>query len=314
MTRSQTLRSGQESKRIAYTPLGFFSSHVKVLFEPGEELWYPRCVRTAHERMRISIRRIPIWRMETRRRDEVATHILLVDDDALLRRSLSFNLEHAGYRASAAASAEDALMLAVRDPPQLILLDIGLPGMDGLDALRHFRDRVSAPIIFLTARRRELDEVLGLELGADDYVTKPFDLDVLLARIKAVLRRSEMPPRQPNTSPVPVAAGDLVLDPAAHTVTLAGRPIELPPREFDLLHALALRPGEVISVDALLDRIWGAGYEGEPQVVYVHIRWLREKLEKDPHNPRRIVTVRGVGYKLEPSDSHPPADGNPKEA
>jgi DNA-binding response OmpR family regulator len=308
MTRSQTVRSGQESKRIAYTPLDFFSSRTRVLFEPGEELWYSRCVGTAHERMRISIRRIAIRRMEIRRRDEVATHILLVDDDALLRRSLSFNLEHAGYRASAASSAEDALMLAVRDPPQLILLDIGLPGMDGLDALRHFRARVSAPIIFLTARRRELDEVLGLELGADDYVTKPFDLDVLLARIKAVLRRSEAYPHAPSTSLAPLVVGDLVLDPAAHTVTLAGRPIELPPREFDLLHALALTPGQVISVDALLDRIWGVGYEGEPQVVYVHVRWLREKLEKDPHSPRRIITVRGVGYKLEP------VNGNPKEA
>jgi DNA-binding response OmpR family regulator len=242
----------------------------------------------------------------------MVTHILLVDDDALLRRSLSFNLEQAGYRASTAASAEDALALAARDPPELILLDIGLPGMDGLDALRHFRDRVSVPVIFLTARRRELDEVLGLELGADDYVTKPFDLDVLLARIKAVLRRFEPAQRAPSAPPIPLIVGDLVLDPAAHTVTLAGRPIELPPREFDLLHTLALNPGQVISVDALLDRIWGAGYEGEPQVVYVHIRWLREKLEEDAHRPRRIVTVRGVGYKLEPMDKHPKADGNPK--
>jgi DNA-binding response OmpR family regulator len=238
----------------------------------------------------------------------MATHILLVDDDALLRRSLSFSLEQAGYRASTAANAEDALALVVRDPPELILLDIGLPGMDGLDALRHFRDRVSVPVIFLTARRRELDEVLGLELGADDYVTKPFDLDVLLARIKAVLRRVEPPERLPGEPPAPLVVGDLVLDPAAHTVTLAGQPIELPPREFDLLHALALTPGQVISVDALLDRIWGAGYEGEPQVVYVHIRWLREKLEDDPHNPCRIVTVRGVGYKLEPVNTNPAPD------
>ena len=135
----------------------------------------------------------------------MATHILLVDDDALLRRSLSFSLEQAGYRASTAANAEDALALVVRDPPELILLDIGLPGMDGLDALRHFRDRVSVPVIFLTARRRELDEVLGLELGADDYVTKPFDLDVLLARIKAVLRRVEPPERLPGEPPAPPA-------------------------------------------------------------------------------------------------------------
>jgi DNA-binding response OmpR family regulator len=230
-------------------------------------------------------------------------HILLVDDDALLRRSLSFNLEQAGYRVSAAASAEDALALASRDPPGLILLDIGLPGMDGLEALTRFRSQVGAPVIFLTARRRELDEVLGLELGADDYVTKPFDLDVLLARIKALLRRVARSEVGPSQAPGPVVVGDLVLDPGAHTVTLGGRPVALPPREFDLLHALALEPGQVISVDALLARVWGAEYEGEPQVVYVHIRWLREKLEDDPHHPRRIVTVRGVGYKLEPQET-----------
>ncbi|MBN1582976.1 MAG: response regulator transcription factor [Anaerolineae bacterium] len=230
------------------------------------------------------------------------THILLVDDDALLRRSLAFNLEQAGFHISAAANAEDALALAAREPPHLILLDIGLPGMDGLDALRQFRYRMDAPVIFLTARRRELDQVLGLELGADDYVTKPFDLDVLLARIKAVLRRVERGESVP-AAPGPVIVGDLVLDPGAHTVTLAGRPIELSPREFDLLHTLTLAPGQVIPIEALLARIWGAEYEGEPQVVYVHIRWLREKLEQDPHRPCRIVTVRGVGYKLESQEA-----------
>jgi len=232
----------------------------------------------------------------------LTTHIMLVDDDALLRRSLAFNLKQAGYRVSTAANAEDALALVARNPPHLILLDIGLPGMDGLDALRHFRSRVGAPVIFLTARRRELDEVLGLELGADDYVTKPFDLDVLLARIKTVLRRVGRSDMVPPQAPGPVVVGDLVLDPGAHTVTLAGHPVDLPPREFDLLHTLALAPGQVVSSDAILARVWGAEYEGEPQVVYVHIRWLREKLEEDPHRPRRIVTVRGVGYKLEPQE------------
>lgn len=227
------------------------------------------------------------------------SHILLVDDDALLRRSLAFNLEQASYRVSTAANAEDALALARRDRPDLVLLDIGLPGMDGLDALRYFQAQVGVPVIFLTARRRELDQVLGLELGADDYITKPFDLDVLLARIKAVLRRFERP-TGPLAEPTPLTVGDMEIDPAAHTVTLAGSSIELPPREFDLLHTLALEAGRVVSADELLSRVWGAEYEGESQVVYVHIRWLREKLEEDPHNPRRIITVRGVGYKLEP--------------
>src|SRR5512136_1773940 len=169
----------------------------------------------------------------------MSKHILIVDDDALMRRSLGFNLEQAGYRASNAATAEDALAFARRDPPDLVLLDIGLPGMDGLDALRHFKDQMSVPVIFLTARRRELDEVLGLELGADDYITKPFDLDVLLARTKAVLRRSERPSLL-ATGSMPLIVGDLVLDPVAHTVTLSSQPIELTPREFDLLHAFAL--------------------------------------------------------------------------
>jgi DNA-binding response OmpR family regulator len=229
--------------------------------------------------------------------------VLLVDDDALLRRSLAYNLEQAGYRVSSAASAEDALALAAREQPDLVLLDIGLPGMDGLEALRHLRLRVGVPVVFLTARRRELDEVLGLELGADDYVTKPFDLDVLLAHIKAVLRRSGRPESLSSTASGPLVVGDVVIDAAAHTVTVGGRPIELSPREFDLLQVLSLEAGRVISVDDLLARVWGPEYAGEPQVVYVHIRWLREKLEEDANHPGRIITVRGVGYKLEPQEA-----------
>jgi DNA-binding response OmpR family regulator len=229
----------------------------------------------------------------------MAKHILVVDDDDLLRRSLAFNLEKAGYRPSTAANAEAALVLARRDPPDLVLLDIGLPGMDGLQALRELQSHLGIPVILLTARRRELDQVLGLELGADDYVTKPFDLDVLLARVRAVLRRSQRLPAA-VTEPAPLVVGDLVVDLAAHTVAVGGQPVELSPREFDLLHTLALQAGQVVSVDDLLARVWGAEYEGEPQVVYVHVRWLREKLEEDPRHPRRILTIRGVGYKLMP--------------
>lgn len=229
----------------------------------------------------------------------MSKHILVVDDDALLRRSLSFNLEQSGYRTSTAANAEDALALAQRDLPDLVLLDIGLPGMDGLDALRHFKERIGVPVIFLTARRRELDEVLGLELGADDYVTKPFDLDVLLARVKAVVRRAASSP-PPSAGPEPLVVGDLMINPAAHTVTIGGQPVALTPREFDLLHTFTLQPGTVISVDDLLARVWGAEFVGQPQVVYVHVRWLREKIEADPNRPERVLTVRGVGYKLVP--------------
>ena len=229
----------------------------------------------------------------------MAKHLLLVDDDALMRRSLSFNLEQSGYKTSRAANAEDALELALRDPPDLVLLDIGLPGMDGLEALRQFKNRLDVPVIFLTSRHRELDEVLGLELGADDYVTKPFDLDVLLARIKVILRRTESsPPVQ--AGPAALKVGDLEIDPAAHTVQIAGERVLLSPREFDLLHAFALQPGVVLASDDLLARVWGAEFIGQPQAVYVHIRWLREKIEADPNHPQRIVTVRGVGYKYIP--------------
>jgi len=226
----------------------------------------------------------------------MAKHIMLVDDDALMRRSLAFNLEQAGFHASAAANAEDALSMTKQNPPDLVLLDISLPGMDGLDAIKRFKEQFRMPVIFVTARRRNLDEVLGLELGADDYITKPFDVDVLIAHIKAVLRRSESASDSPQPAP-PIKIDDLTLDPAAHTVTLAGKTVELSPKEFSLLHALVLEPNHVRSVSDLLAIVWGAEFIGQPQVVYVHIRWLREKLETDPERPKKIVTVRGVGYK-----------------
>jgi DNA-binding response OmpR family regulator len=229
----------------------------------------------------------------------MAKHILVVDDDTLLRRSLSLQLEQAGYRVSPAENAEDALAIAQRDRPDLILLDIGLPGMDGLEAMRQFQKEGDVPIVFVTARRRELDTILGLELGADDYITKPFNPDVLLAHVKAVLRRSAR-----QTEPPPggdtLIVGDLVIDPAAHTVTVAGQHVALTSREFAVLHTLALEAGRILTIDDLIRRVWGAEYIGEQQVVYVHIRWLREKIEADPQNPERIINVRGVGYKLIP--------------
>ncbi len=232
-------------------------------------------------------------------------HLLLVDDDALMRRSLSFNLEKSGYRTTRAANAEDALEISRRDPPDLVILDIGLPGMDGLEALKHFKNQMNIPVLFLTARRRELDEVVGLELGADDYVAKPFDLDVLLARIKAVLRRTEY--NHPETTREnKLIIGDLEIDRSAHLVKISDHPINLSPKEFELLHAFALEPGNVLSTDALLRRVWGAEFVGQPQVIYVHIRWLREKIESDPNNPERLITVRGVGYKYIPKQSSIP--------
>ncbi len=225
--------------------------------------------------------------------------ILLVDDDALMRRSLAFHLEQAGYQVRTAASSEDAIESVNYAPPDLVVLDIGLPGKDGLEALREIKAQHSLPVIFLTGRRRDLDEVVGLEMGADDYITKPFDVDVVLAHIKAVLRRTERA-LQPETLTQRLAVGDLEIDPQSHTVLCARHAINLSPREFDLLLLLATQPEKVFSTEDLLAQVWGAEFIGQPQVVYVHIRWLREKLEADPGRPQRILTVRGVGYKLVP--------------
>jgi DNA-binding response OmpR family regulator len=231
----------------------------------------------------------------------MARNILIVDDDQLMRRSLAFNLEQAGYRVRSAASAEDALDILRSYVFDLVLLDIGLPGMDGLDAVRSIKDEFGLPVIFLTARRRELDEVVGLEMGADDYVTKPFDVDVLLARIKAVLRRTGAIPQSEDAVQL-LVSGDIEINTSAHTVRVAGDLVELAPREFDLLKALILDANRVLAVDDLLVRVWGAEYIGQPQVVYVHIRWLREKIEEQPNQPVRIVTVRGKGYKFVPME------------
>lgn len=192
--------------------------------------------------------------------------------------------------------------MAQSEQPDLILLDIGLPGMDGLEAIRHIEMRFDIPTIFITARRRELDEILGLELGADDYITKPFDSDVLLARVKAVLRRRKREKAEIAHKKNTLKAGDLVIQKKAHTVLMGGKIIALSPIEFKLLLALASDPGKVFSTEELLVRVWGAEYVGQPQVVYVHLRGLRKKLEEDPNKPKRIVTIRGVGYKLVPRE------------
>lgn len=230
----------------------------------------------------------------------MAARILMVDDDELLRRSLAFTLEQAGFQVDTAASSEDALAIAAQKRPELVLLDIMLPGMDGVAALRQFRDDLGLPVIFLTARRRELDQILGLELGAEDYITKPFNPDVLVARIHALLRRMNPPQPAAGLAVQEIEVGDLTIDPAGRTVNRAGREIVLTAKEFDLLHALALEPNHVLAIDQLLSRVWGAEYTGEPQIVYVHMRWLREKVEEDPERPQRILTVRGKGYKLVP--------------
>ena len=227
--------------------------------------------------------------------------VLIVDDDDLLRPSLAFSLEQAGFSVHTAASAEAAIAMTIQKRPDIVLLDIMLPGMDGLDALRYFRDKIDVPVIFVTARRRQIDQIVGLELGADDYLPKPFDSDILIAHIRAVLRRTRVA-QSVEQRPQIVQVGDLTINPWSRTVSLAGQPVELTPKEFDLLFALAVAPDRVLTIDELLSRVWGAEYNGQPQIVYVNIRWLRQKIEKDPHNPTHLISVRGVGYKLVASE------------
>ena len=228
--------------------------------------------------------------------------ILVVDDDQLMRRSVSIGLQNAGYSTETAGSGEEALDKAGEVQPELVLLDIGLPGMDGMETLRALRQSFDAPVIFVTARRRELDEIVGLELGADDYVTKPFDMDVLLARVRAVLRRAAGSDSPSAGADMPdLVVGDLELDLSAHRVTIGGRTVALTPREFQLLAFLASRAGDVVPIDDILTNVWGPDWIGETQTVYVHIRWLRTKIERDAARPRRLHTVRGVGYRLTPA-------------
>ncbi len=225
--------------------------------------------------------------------------ILLIDDDKLMRRSLAFNLQQAGYTAATAADAETGIEMIRQHRPDLVILDIGLPGMDGLESLKIIRDQMGVPVILLTARRRGVDEILGLELGADDYITKPFEFDILQAHVKAVIRRTagSKDMAEPEGA---ITQGILSIDPAAHQVLLSGELVNLSPREFDLLYLLVLNAGKVLSTDDILNRVWGAEFEGQPQVVYVHIRWLREKLGDSRNAVPMIQTVRGVGYKFVP--------------
>jgi DNA-binding response OmpR family regulator len=225
------------------------------------------------------------------------TQVLIVDDDDLLRRSLAFKLEQDDFKVKTVGDAETAFAVIAQNIPDIILLDIMLPGIDGLEALRHFREKAGIPVILLTARRRELDEVVGLEIGADDYITKPFNSEVVAARIRTVLRRVNKQEKTPRKTDV-IAIGKLVIDAAARTVKKDGRLIELGSTEFDLLHTLALELNRVMTIEDLLVRVWGAEFTGETQSVYVYIRWLREKIEDDPHRPSYIITVRGVGYKM----------------
>ena len=220
--------------------------------------------------------------------------ILIVDDEKTLVKALKFNLEKEGFRVTEAFDGEEALQKVFGDPPDLIILDLMLPELDGLEVCRRIRKRLELPIIMLTARGEDIDKVLGLELGADDYLTKPFNPRELVARIKAILRRSA--PREEVFQKY-IQVGDLQLDLLQHRALLGQKNIDLTSKEFTLLSFLASNAGRVYSREQLLEQVWGHDYEGDIRTVDVHIRHLREKLEQDPGNPELIITVWGTGYK-----------------
>jgi len=225
------------------------------------------------------------------------TRILLVDDDALLRTSLSFSLQQVGFGVSAAATAQEAWRQVSLQPPALVLLDIGLPDGDGRELCARLQTSFpSLPIIFLTARAQEIDTVLGLQLGADDYVVRPISAAEIVARNHAVLRRGQ---RASGRSSAALQVGPLRLDPLTHEAWFEQKPLKLAPKAFHLLYTLARRGGQVVTTSELLDTIWGPGYQGEPQTLYVHVRQLREQIEMDPRHPRLLLTVHSVGYKLD---------------
>jgi DNA-binding response OmpR family regulator len=219
--------------------------------------------------------------------------ILVVDDESAILQTLRFNLERSGYAVVTASDGRSAIAMAQREQPDLIVLDIMLPVLDGIEACKEIRKFSSVPIIMLTAKDQEIDKVLALELGADDYVTKPFALHEFLARVKARLRRQA--PIQSGHDEA-ISLGGIVLDPSRQQLTVRGRNVALAPKEFALLRVLMENNGRVVTRQTLLDKVWGYDFEGEQQTVSVHVRWLREKIEEDSRTPRHILTVRSRGY------------------
>jgi DNA-binding response OmpR family regulator len=239
-----------------------------------------------------------------KKRSEQQSTILVVEDDLTLLDTLEYNLAGEGYEVITAADGLTALEVARQEQPDLIVLDLMLPRLDGFEVCRILRRETNVPILMLTARTDEVDRVVGLEVGADDYLTKPFSMRELLARVKALLRRvrlirEEMAVEKDASSSEQLVFGDLVIDLDRHDVLVQGKSVRLKPQEYELLLFLARHPGIALSRDLLLDRVWGWDYAGGSRTVDVHVRWLREKIEADPANPERIVTVRGVGYCFE---------------
>jgi DNA-binding response OmpR family regulator len=230
--------------------------------------------------------------------------VLVVDDEATLRETLAETLTQDGLRVITAADGREALERFRSDPPDLILLDLMLPELSGIEVCRIIRRESAVPILMLTARDSEIDKVVGLEVGADDYVTKPFSLRELQARVRALLRRVEASASGSGAESAPVVAlGSVTVDLAGHRLLRDGEPLPVKPKAFELLVFLLRHPGQVFSRDKLLERVWGYDYAGETRTVDVHVHWLRGQLEDDPASPQLIQTVRGVGYVFRPPEA-----------
>jgi two-component system, OmpR family, response regulator RegX3 len=230
--------------------------------------------------------------------NETLTTVLVVEDEASFVEALVVGLEREGFRVHVARDGAEALELFELVQPDLVLLDLMLPRVSGIDVCRSLRSRSSVPIIMVTAKSSEIDTVVGLELGADDYVSKPYRMRELVARMRAVLRRSPEAPLAAGDGDV-LEIGDVSLDPDRHEVVIRGEQVSLPLREFELLELLLENAGRVLPRHTLIDRVWGHDYVGDTKTLDVHIKRLRAKVEEDPSHPARIVTVRGVGYRYE---------------
>jgi phosphate regulon transcriptional regulator PhoB len=233
--------------------------------------------------------------------------VLVVDDEPSLVSTIGYNLRRDGHEVVTASDGVRAVEVAKRERPDLIVLDLMLPRMDGLDVCRTIRQSSlhelrTVPILMLTAKTDEVDKVVGLEVGADDYVTKPFSMRELMARLRAMLRRTQMGTAEALPSR-PLAFGDLEIDPSARRLLRKGKEVALKPKEFDLLTYLVRHPGQVFSREQLLDQVWGVGHIVDFRTVDVHVRWLREKIEKNPSKPKLIETVRGIGYRMRTPDA-----------
>ena len=234
----------------------------------------------------------------------MADKVLVIEDELTLLETLEYNLTRQGYAVCTATDGPTALEMARQEQPDLIVLDIMLPGLDGFEVCRILRQETSVPVLMLTARDDEVDKVVGLEVGADDYMTKPFSMRELLARVKALLRRvrlirEELAEGSERGDVERMTFDDLTIDLARCEVLRQGRPLRLKPKEYDLLVFLARNRGIVLSRGLILERVWDWDYIGGSRTVDVHIRWLREKIEPEPAHPTRIITVRGVGYRFE---------------